>query len=240
MLVEIKMEIEAKGLNSNMGSLFHGYIMENIDPAYAEYFHYNDTNPFTSSIYKDRKTKKFFWRITTYNKKAYDMIVTYFLENNLDKIYIKHKDLEVAIKSFEMKKSSFEDIFLSEEGRNKIELYTVTSFKSDGMTHIFPNIQTLLKGVITKINKHSDTVKLESDEIINEFLQRVYIRDYNLRTQNFYVEKVRIKGFIGDITLGIKGNDPALKQILNFLVLASKYTGLGIKTSLGMGAVEGY
>ena len=33
MLAQINMELEAKELNTNMASLFHGYLMENIDPA---------------------------------------------------------------------------------------------------------------------------------------------------------------------------------------------------------------
>ena len=38
--------------------------------------------------------------------------------------------------------------------------------------------------------------------------------------------------------LAIKGEDKALANILNFLILISEYTGLGIKTSLGMGGVK--
>lgn len=110
MLVQINMELEANGLNSNMGSLFHGYLMESIDSAYAEYFHYNTTNPFTSCIFKDIKTNKFFWRITTYNQKAYDMLMTYF-SNIPELIYLKNRDLKVNIKSFSIQKKSYEDLF---------------------------------------------------------------------------------------------------------------------------------
>ena len=82
MLAQINIELEANGLSTNMGSLFHGYLMENIDSAYADYFHYNTTNPFTSCIFKDMKTDKFFWRITTFNQKAYDMLMTCFSIKN--------------------------------------------------------------------------------------------------------------------------------------------------------------
>ena len=39
MLAQINIELEANGLSTNMGSLFHGYLMENINSAYADYFH---------------------------------------------------------------------------------------------------------------------------------------------------------------------------------------------------------
>ena len=82
MLAKIEMEIEGNGLDVNMSSLFHGYLMNSIDSAYADYLHYNETHPYTSCIYKDMESGKIFWRITTFNKNAYEMLIKYFLEND--------------------------------------------------------------------------------------------------------------------------------------------------------------
>lgn len=238
MLAQINMELESKELNINMASLFHGYLMENIDSAYAEYFHYNTTNPFTSCIFKDTKEDKFFWRVTTFSQKAYDMLMSYFSKGIPEKIYLKNKDLEINVKSFSIQKKSYEDLFLEATERKRIKLISPTSFKSDGITHIFPNISTLISGVIAKINQHSETAELEDKKIVSELLEKVYIKDYNLRTKIFHLESIKIKGFIGTMDLAIKGEDRTLANILNFLILMSEYTGLGIKTSLGMGGVK--
>lgn len=238
MLAQINMELESKELNTNMASLFHGYLMENIDPAYTEYFHYNTTNPFTSCIFKDAKEDKFFWRVTTFSQKAYDMLMSYFSKGILEKIYLKNKDLEINVKSFSIQKKSYEDLFLEATERKRIKLISPTSFKSNGITHIFPNISTLISGVIAKINQHSETAELEDKKIVDELLEKVYIKDYNLRTKVFHLEGIKIKGFIGTMDLAIKGEDRTLANILNFLILMSEYTGLGIKTSLGMGGVK--
>ena len=238
MLAQINMELESKELNMNMASLFHGYLMENIDSAYAEYFHYNTTNPFTSCIFKDTKEDKFFWRVTTFSQKAYDMLMSYFSKGIPEKIYLKNKDLEINVKSFSIQKKSYEDLFLEATERKRIKLMSPTSFKSDGITHIFPNISTLISGVIAKINQHSETAELEDKKIVNELLEKVYIKDYNLKTKIFHLESIKIKGFIGTMDLAIKGEDRTLANILNFLILMSEYTGLGIKTSLGMGGVK--
>ena len=238
MLAQINMELESKELNINMASLFHGYLMENIDSAYAEYFHYNTTNPFTSCIFKDTKEDKFFWRVTTFSQKAYDMLMSYFSKGIPEKIYLKNKDLEINVKSFSIQKKSYENLFLEATERKRIKLISPTSFKSDGITHIFPNISTLISGVIAKINQHSETAELEDKKIVSELLEKVYIKDYNLRTKIFHLESIKIKGFIGTMDLAIKGEDRTLINILNFLILMSEYTGLGIKTSLGMGGVK--
>ena len=122
--------------------------------------------------------------------------------------------------------------------RKRIRLITPTSFKSNGVTHIFPNISTLISGVIAKINQHSETAELGDKKIIDELLEKVYIKEYNLRTKVLYLENIKIKGFVGTMDLAIKGEETTLANILNFLILMSEYTGLGIKTSLGMGGVK--
>ena len=93
----------------------------------------------------------------------------------------------------------------------------------------------MISGVIAKINQHSETAELGDKKIIDELLEKVYIKDYNLRTKVFYLESIKIKGFVGTMDLAIKGEETTLANILNFLILMSEYTGLGIKTSLGMG-----
>ena len=163
--------------------------------------------------------------------------MTYF-SNIPESIYLKNKDLEINVKSFSIQKKSYEDLFLECTERKRIRLITPTSFKSNGITHIFPNISTLISGVITKINQHSETAELGDKKIIDELLEKVYIKDYNLRTKVFYLENIKIKGFLGTIDLAIKGEETTLANILNFLILMSEYTGLGIKTSLGMGGVK--
>ncbi|WP_369717437.1 CRISPR system precrRNA processing endoribonuclease RAMP protein Cas6 [Leptotrichia sp. HSP-536] len=50
------------------------------------------------------------------------------------------------------------------------------------------------------------------------------------------MEKIRIKGFIGNVK--IKSKDEMFCQLLNFLLQVSEYTGLGVKTALGMGGIK--
>ena len=236
MLTKIEMEIEGNGLDVNMSSLFHGYLMNSIDSTYVDYLHYNETHPYTSCIYKDMESGKIFWKITTFNKNAYEMLIKYFLENDIKNIYLKKKGIEVFVKSVSMTKTSFEELFLNSEKKNKIYFLTPTTHKLNGELQIFPNISTLLLGVINKVNQHSDTAKLEDEDVIIDFLEKVYIDEYYLRTKYFFLEKIRIKGFIGNVK--IKSKDEVFCQLLNFLLQVSEYTGLGVKTALGMGGIK--
>lgn len=231
------MEIEAQSLNSNMGSIFHGYLMENINSEYADYFHSVSINPFTSCIYKDDKTGKFYWRITMLNEMSYNMLMSTFKEGIPKSIYLSNKEMEVNIKSFTLSKKNIEEIFSDDRNTTSVKFITPTSFKSNGVNHIYPNITTLLQGIINKINTYFDDIELSDEKVINKLLENVYIRDYNLRTQFFYLEKIKIKGFVGRINIGLAVKDEALEKLLSIIIKLSEYTGFGIKTSLGMGAV---
>ena len=148
------MEIEAQSLNSNMGSIFHGYLMENINSEYADYFHSVSINPFTSCIYKDDKTGKFYWRITMLNEMSYNMLMSAFKEGIPKSIYLSNKEMEVNIKTFTLSKKNIEGIFSDDRNTTSVKFITPTSFKSNGVNHIYPNITTLLQGIINKINTY--------------------------------------------------------------------------------------
>lgn len=231
------MEIEGQNLNSNMGSIFHGYLMENINTEYADYFHSVSINPFTSCIYKDDKIGKFYWRITMLNEMSYNMLMSAFKEGIPKSIYLSNKEMEVNIKSFTLSKKNIEEIFSDDRNTTSVKFITPTSFKSNGVNHIYPNIKTLLQGIINKINTYFDDIELYDEKVINKLLENVYIRDYNLRTQFFYLEKIKIKGFVGKINIGLVVKDEALEKLLSIIIKLSEYTGFGMKTSLGMGAV---
>ncbi|WP_369717436.1 hypothetical protein [Leptotrichia alba] len=49
---------------------------------------------------------------------------------------------------------------------------TPTTHKLNGELQIFPNISTLLLGVINKVNQHSDTTKLEDEDVIIDFWKK--------------------------------------------------------------------
>ncbi len=236
MLTKLIIELDSEKINTNMGSLFHGFLMGFIKPEYADYFHHNDINPYTSCIYKDKNKNKWIWRITTYSENAYKMIVEPLIDSKIEEIELTHKDLIVPISSMDLHKTTISELYLSTNKSQRLNFITPTSFKSNGRTHIFPNIRSLLMGVVNKINKYSTSFKLEDEEVLNNFFDNIYINNYNLRTERFSLERIKIKGFKGWIDINTR--DKEFRDLLVFLVLVSEYTGIGIKTALGMGGVQ--
>ena len=216
MLAKIEMEIEGNGLDVNMSSLFHGYLMNSIDSAYADYLHYNETHPYTSCIYKDMESGKIFWKITTFNKNAYEMLIKYFLENDVKNIYLEKKGIEVFVKSVSMKKTSFDELFFNDEKKSKIYFLTPTTHKSNGVLQIFPNISTLLLGVVNKINQHSDTIKLEDENVINELLEKSKNNDIYTNLGEILQEAFGRSTFVNHETLPIVALCKGIKAVYAF------------------------
>lgn len=234
MLAKLIMNIEHEDLNSNVASLFHGYLMNVIDYSYADYLHYNEVKQFTSTIYM--KEKKWYWKITTLTKKAYEEIILKLLNMNIKTIYLEHKDIEVEIKGVEVQTSTYEEVYLKSKNIERLHFVTPTSYKSDGKYQIFPSIKVLLSGVANKINKFSDSVKIDPDEL-EKILASTDIRNYSLRTTVFSLSNAGIKSFLGYIDI-YDPKDDYYKNIISYLINMTEYTGTGVKTSLGMGGTK--
>lgn len=234
MLAKLIMNIDHEELNPNVASLFHGYLMSVVDYSYADFLHYNDIKPYTSIIYM--KDKKWYWKITTLTKKAYEEIILSLLNKNPKTIYIEHKDIEVEVKSIEIQTSTYEDVYLDSKNIQRLHFITPTSYKSDGRYQIFPSVRVLLKGVANKINKFSDSVKIDEDEL-EKILASTDIRNYSLRTTVFNLSNAGIKSFLGYVDI-YDPKDDYYKNIISYLINMTEYTGVGVKTSLGMGGTK--
>ena len=78
---------------------------------------------------------------------------------------------------------------------------------------------------------------INSDDLLAALESAAFIRDYNLRMGMYGLEGIKIRGFRGEIVMQFKRN-LVMQRILSLLTYYSQFTGLGIKTALGMGGVQ--
>lgn len=65
------------------------------------------------------------------------------------------------------------------------------------------------------------------------------ITSYNLHTAAFNLERIRITGFVGTATIRIN-RSVEMRNLAKMLFKVGTLLGIGIKTSLGMGAIAIY
>ena len=114
---------------------------------------------------------------------------------------------------------------------------TSTSFKTNGMYAIFPEPQLLFCNLITKWNKFSTNSILEEAHLAKHIAEGLSIVGYNLHMHPYSLEGRRIRAFRGSLRLGIFNNDMNARLVALLCDFAT-YSGMGIKTALGMGGTE--
>ena len=114
---------------------------------------------------------------------------------------------------------------------------TAASFKQNGRYVIFPQERLILQSLIMRWNEVFPQYVLEDEDAFQAILAGIHIVDYQLRTSRFHLKGIRIPGFIGSCIVEARLALP-LMELWNTLLLFADYSGIGIKTGLGMGGLQ--
>lgn len=223
-------------LDRNKSSLLHGYLMEKTNDNFSDDMHITGFHPYTQYLYK---TEEQYWCVSALNDYA-DKNLTTVLSNN-GVITLTHNDIMIPytlISSMHTDTDTLfkEHYFIKEQSRYAIiEFLTPCSFKSYGEYMIFPDIWHIFRSLIEKYNLISETKIDEND--IDEICRCMKISSYSLRSSSFCLESVKIPSFLGKITIKCVGAKEMI-SLMHMLINFAEYSGIGIKTALGMGAVR--
>jgi len=223
------------------GSLFHGVLMSLIDSDYAGFLHESQLHPYSQYISRE-EDGAVFWVISCANEESRNRIITIMMSQ--EKVFLEKINAEIGLgeRSYsELSYDSLSALFYGEPLPRFIDLRIVTpmSFKSEGEYCFFPDIRKMYKSLM---NKYDAAMKDSSSTVfdlsaLNELCETTKITRYNLRSRTFPVEGVSIPSFSGTLSLRISGS----KSMINFahmLFRFGEYSGVGIKTSIGMGAIR--
>lgn len=224
----------------NRSSLLHGFLMDKLDPGFADDMHTQSIRPYSQNLFYD-KNAGWIWQIKTLTDNAWNNIDAAL--SDTETIHIRHSDTDLRIISRELYETSFEELFEeSYFGDNyskytEIEFVTPTAFKSNGRYINYPDLRMFFSGLIRKYDLCSDKTSVYTETLLDELTERITVSGYNLKSTSFHLEGVRIPAFIGRITLRTDGHTN-LAHMTNMLASFGQYSGVGIKTALGMGAIK--
>lgn len=243
MLAELSMMLDFQrdhDFNFNKASLLHGVIMETVDSSYADILHGNSMNPF--SMHLEKRDGKYIWIVSTVNSDAYDNIIGRMLKSDFNGFHLKHNDVQIKILNKKLKtkeKAKLINDFYEKTAEKyfTIHFLSPTSFKSNGNYIFYPEVQLIFQNLMNKYSACSDKETLKDEETLEQIVKNTKIIKYNLQSVSFSLEGIRIPAFVGKITLKVDGSE-AMQRFVRLLLEYSEYSGIGIKCSLGMGAVR--
>ncbi len=240
MPAQLIMKLESSGaLNHRMSSLFHGVLMELIPEEYAEILHQSRLHPY--SQYLKMQNKEWYWIVNALNQEAEDIILHQTLEN-LSDFYLKKNEITVQVKTKEFQKKTLSEMmqqFYKEDADKFVSLQflTPTAFKQQGQYIFYPDIRCIYQSLMNKYDASVEENVMMDVDTLDQLCQDTRLVKYDLRSVRFDLEGIRVPAFLGSLTLRLTGTQ-TMANFANMLFEFGTYSGIGIKTGLGMGAYE--
>lgn len=242
MTVYSKLEMRLDGnleISNQMASTFHGALMEMLPQDYADELHESKLHPYTQHL--ERRAGNWYWIVTTLNEKASVTILKDTLLQ-IEGIDLKKHETYLSIDQKTYHELSEEELAKAfYEGNNgryiSIRFVTPTAFKRNGIYLNYPDLRSIYSNLMNKYDASNEQDSMKDEDTLEQLVQNTTVARYRLHSTVFCLEGIRIPAFAGEMTLRIGGN----RTMCNFarmLFQFGEYSGVGIKTSLGMGAME--
>lgn len=233
---------ESVKVHQEMGSVFHGALMECISAESAELYHHMTLRPYSQAVCWDSERHLPVWRLGFLTDDAYERI--FQPVSSCYSLYLKQKNVEVQLGKFvTVKENDYEVLakhYIQQETAPNNAIWhtrTVMSFKKDGRYVIMPDIRLIYQSLLQRWNAFSPVTRLEEDGLLDQLTNHCQLTRYQLRSQTFSVNGSTIYGYSGQMHYRFFGFD-MLKRIQGILTAFAPYAGVGVKTALGMGSVD--
>lgn len=225
-----------------LGPFFQGVLMELIDSEYAGYLHQLPFNPYSQYVLEEESGNKLRWRVSALNDEAADQLLRVLQETSVINLRARGVALEVdGLKIEQIPLIRLTDILHEQhDSRMSVRFLTPTAFKSKGEYIIMPSPRLIFQNLLMRYEQTYSGSKEIDFETIDYLDSHTRISSYSLRSRyftNIGGTSNKIPAFVGRMTLHFSGPQ-AVTGLARMLLLFGSYSGIGIKTSMGMGAVE--
>lgn len=236
--LELKLQ-SSEEIVYQMSSLFHGALMELLPSEYVQYLHISQLHPYTQHI--EFRNGVWYWVICCLDRDATQIIIHDTLMK-IEHIFIKNRKMTIEITEKKYSEQTYKtlmDGFYDGECSRYIHIHFIapTAFKRDGRYVFYPDIRCIFQSLMNKYDAAVNDESMVDDETLEQLCDNAQITGYDLKSVNFELEGVRIPSFIGKITIKMNGTS-TMSSFANMLFQFGTYSGVGIKTALGMGSFK--
>lgn len=229
-------------IERHLATYFQGWLMERLDSTYAEHLHQQVITPYSISTQIVRDEIWFILNLLDNDAIKYFSAILLDLEPKI--ILLKksnHQDFLVReIVTEAMSLETLSSIFYQTKGSNqkiKIIFESPTSFKSKGDYVFYPDLRLILQSLMKQYSYFFENEFTVEKDLLEHLMAYTAISSYQLKSFHYPVHRARIPAFLGEITIQCRGNQ-TLKSYLRMLLALGNFTGVGIKTSMGMGSIR--
>lgn len=242
-LYQLRMILECsewERISYNKASLFQGVIMQNLDSKDGERLHAQGLKPYSQYLQYEKEQN--IWYVNALSLEAYEMILVPLLSEKFHSFVLAHNDIEINIMEKQIShiyKQKLIDEFYEKDAERcfKIDFLSPTAFKREGHYHFFPEISNIYYSLMKRYDSVSETEHMLNEDTFEQLIENTRLISYKLKSVRFSMEGVQIPSFMGNIVIRINGPQ-TMVNFAKMLFQFANYSGIGIKTAIGMGAVK--
>ena len=222
------------------GSMLHGLLMENLPEPWPEELHRDDLRPVSQWI-EIKGPDCFIWHIHSLRDDFTEMLESMLLEKT--EYILKHNDVSLSVSNVEKRHCSLAEymksFFLAEEACPGLFMTfrTPTTHKTMGQYAVFPSADLIAGNLRKRLCAIAPDFALADEQAYEQVLQHTRIQRYKLESARYQLEGTGVVGYTGRLELRFFGPDP-LRRLAGALFAFAEWSGVGIKTALGMGGCE--
>lgn len=208
-------------------------LLERAPKDYAARLHESAVTPVSQYVCGD------LWQVSLFGEEAIDTLAPVL--EDLEEVMLHRDHVRLGLRRTGRKTiGSVEELL---EGprpvRGSLQLRTPTAFKSGGVYQLLPTQRLVMQSLILKWNGcFADQWFIEDEGGGLEALaERLCYRSVQLESTEYAMKRTRIPGTLGRLDFELQNND-FLGRLAGALLTFGTCSGLGIKTTLGMGGLQ--
>ncbi len=217
----------------------YSFLMNHADAVFSTAAHLDRTTPVSQYL---RKTDSgMLWIVSLLGKdsiNALDFMLNtqseFFLDKDRLPLIVTGRERQVVDSTDDLLKKKTSQ---STECVHRLVFHTPTAFKSRGEYVCFPTVRQIMQSLLRKWNACMETDVRFPEEETEKLAEGLICRRFDLCDRLYRIKGNPIPGFCGEMTL-INQLDGELREHAELLLSFAGYSGVGIKTALGMGGVE--
>jgi CRISPR-associated endoribonuclease Cas6 len=246
--IELHLKFDAETIPFVSGQALHGLAFKYIavaDSKLADRIHNRENKPFTISRLKPiRNTPgEAYWKWTVLNEDLYLALSKMFYREWIDASKRELDTNPFVIADCIMDGGGRSILWQTEDIKNRIEsvrsltvrLHSPTAFKSGGnRVSLFPQPKLVWGGLGKRI-KSIDRDLMFCPDVLDR-LEEINVSEYRLSTRQLDFGDFVMKGVVGYITFVLPSSwNKEMARQMSALALVAPFTGIGTKTTHGMG-----
>jgi len=217
----------------------YSWLQQMIPDEVCDYLHQNIQTPVSQYLYYDQNLGKSVWTVSllgTEAEQAIGPVLDQVSEIDLHTDAFNAQCLK-QIRIDSAQGLVYEAGTMGTDTRTTFRFCTPTSFKQNDRYAIFPQEHLILQSLISKWDVLFPEFPLNDPDAKQMLEEGVRISDYRLRSARYPLKGVKIPGFVGEVAIDTRLSPP-MQQLWNSLCILAPFTGIGMKTALGMGGIQ--